>query len=141
MNKGNIEDSVSSRTIEYLKARDKTLTFTASQIAMEMNLADDGPVTGLMSRLKQREIIAEVGRKGKASIYEIVGNLDDYHMRKSPSIGGAVGRSINGTSRKQRLINSLLSLAGEIEKMKGDLSDFSTHEILKELEKRTMRSE
>lgn len=133
--------SVSSQTVEYLKTIGKDETFTARQIANEMKLDDDGPVTGLMSRLKNMEIITEVGRNGRASIYSITGDLSSYRLKRTSSVGGAEGRHTTGVSRKTRLINSLLSLTAEIEKMRGDISDFTTHEILKELEKRTLGKE
>lgn len=139
MNNTNL--SISSQTVEYLKTISVEETFTAKQIANAMRLTDDGPVTGLMSRLKNMEIIKEVGRNGRASIYQIAGDLNSYRSKRSPSLGGAEGRHTTGVSRKTRLINSLLSLTAEIEKMKGDLSDFTTHEILKEIEKRTQNHE
>lgn len=130
--------SVSSQVIEYLKTLDKETTFTSRDIANGMKLDDDGPVTGLMSRLKGMGVISEVGRKGRASIYSLVGDLSSYRVHKAPSVGGTEGRHAGGgLTRKQRFINTLFVLVEEVEKMKGDLSDFTTKEILHELEKRT----
>lgn len=129
--------SMSSQIIEYMKPMAEGSTFTSKEIASAMKLDDDGPVTGLMSRLKNAGYIRESGRNGRAFIYELIRSLESFSVRKAPSVGGTAGRHTTGVSRKQRLINSLLSLTAEIEQMKGDLSDFSTHDILKELEKRT----
>lgn len=140
--------SASSQIIEWMKTNlttvgldQETITFTSKHIAEKMGLDDDGPVTGLMSRLKHMGFVKEVGRNGRASVYELVGDLSKYYTRKNASAGGSTGRHTTGVTRKQRLINSLLSLTSEIELMKGDLSDFSTKELLHELEKRTQPKE
>src|SRR5436190_14031845 len=88
--------SVSSQTIEYMKTIDTEDTFTARQLADAMGLEDDGPVTGLLSRLKKMEIIAEVGRNGRASIYSITGDLNSYRKRQTTTPGGAEGRHTTG---------------------------------------------
>lgn len=133
--------SVSSQVIDYMKTFDKDETFTSRQVADGMKLEDDGPVTGLMSRLKNLGIVKEVGRAGRASIYSLAGNIDDYAFKSKASIGGTAGRHTTGISRKQRFINTLFSLIEEVEKMKADLSDFTVKELLHEIEKRTNKTE
>ena len=139
-NSGN-NTSGSVRIKEYLMTiSDVTSTFTSADIMEALPLVSKGSVTGYLAKLSHAGVIKEVGRNGRANIYQIVGNLEDQRTRNVHSSGGAEGRHIVGVSRKTRLINSLISLASEIEKMKGDLTDFTTKEILHELEKRTIQN-
>lgn len=125
---------------EFLLQNTNNGIFTSRDIMDNIPDISNGSVTGFLAKLKNNGFIKVVGRDGGNQVYEIVGNIEDVHVRNVRSAGGAEGRTIGaGVSRKQRLITSLLSLASEIEKMRGDLSDFTTHEIIKELEKRTQK--
>ena len=138
-NSGN-NTSGSVRIKEYLMTITNDGTFTSNDIINALPSVSKGSVTGYLAKLGHAGVIQVVGRNGRTNIYQIVGNLNDQRTRNVHSSGGAEGRHIVGVSRKTRLINSLISLASEIEKMKGDLTDFTTKEILHELEKRTIQN-
>lgn len=134
----NTNASGSSQIMEWLKELEKDQTFTAAEI---QNYAgtniSGGAITGLIAKLRQKDLIREVGRNGHSTVYSISGDLSSYRVKGSKSNGSSAGRTIAGQSRKQRLVNTLFALVEEVEQMRGDLSDFTVKELLHELEKRT----
>jgi len=136
MTNENTNTSGSIKIMTLLKTLSNEDTFTAKELTENANVSP-GSVTGLLAKLKQKSLIKEVGRNGIHSLYSICGDLEEYSTRNGGSVGSYEGRHITGHSRRQRMINSLFALIEEMEKIKGDLSDFSTKELLHEIEKRT----
>lgn len=132
--------STSEQALAYLKelqSDGRSDVFTSKMICDYIPQVNQGAVTGFISHMQAKDIIKQVGRDGKYVTYQITGDLDDYKTRGKPGKGGKIGRSLVGTTRKERLTNTLFALVEEVEKMKGDLADFSTQELLQEIGRRT----
>ena len=125
--------------IEHLKMYNQP--FTSVDVGADLPNVSKGAITGLLAKLKRDGYLKQVGVQGKTLVYAKTElDLKDYNIRNVHSVGGKAGRTMNGVSKKERMVNSLFAIIEELENMKGDLSDFSTHELLKEIEKRTQHN-
>lgn len=145
MTSTNVMESQSATILGYLKTLGDEETFTSNSVfaACYKDSVNFGAVTGFLASLKKKGAITivDMGRTvvGNRSydVYRIV-DLSNITTKNAGSVGGTIGRPVDGKSKKDKLVNLLLSVAGELDEMvvKANIRDFTTIELLKELGKR-----
>lgn len=136
--------SGSEAVLEYLKklAPDDEFSRVSIYIGLKENVSE-GAIGGFLSRLKANGNIkiARTTRQthnGRLLEHYNVVDLGNVAVKATPKIEHRAQRTGGkGTTNRQRLIDMLFTIASEIENMSVSLSDYSTKELLKEIEKRT----
>ena len=128
----------SAQILDYLRTVEKP--FTSRDVKETNPHISHGAVSGFIARLKEVGAItidsygtSPGGRS--VEVYRVV-DLSGIETRNKSSRGGIVGRQVNGRTKREKLVSVLFHVVEELDTMKLDLSDFSTKELLKELERR-----
>lgn len=139
--------SGSQLVLDYLKTLSPGEAFTSTSIhvALGTDISSAGVITGLLTRLKSEGAVKVVGIQpspsGKSHLkYEVV-DLSQTVVQNRRATGGKRGRTFTGISSRERLSNLLLDLASQIESLPSTLDDFSTSELLREVERRMKKQD
>ena len=134
--------SASKQIVEFLQNTYKEGEgFTSNMVGDHLPDVTKGSITGLLAKLLQKGYLKRAGTNGTSIVYSIAEdqNLSSYGIRRFkdpnyiPTFANRAPRKVG----KQKILDTLFAVITELEKLKGDLSDFTTKEILHELEKRT----
>lgn len=134
----------SKQIIEFLKnAYQNGEGFTSPMIAYSLPTISKGSITGLLAKLLEKDYLKRSGTNNGVIVYTIEKDLSTYGLRnyKDETYVPTFANRTPRTPKKQKLVDTLFSVITELEKLKHDLSDFTTKELLHELEKRTTKSE
>lgn len=140
----------SKLVLDYLRSLPSEEEFSRLSISRALPDVGEGAISGFLSKLKSNGKIKLSSRKpsvngfNRLEHYTIAEteNLDDISTRNSSGVGGKVGRqSLKATTNRQRLVDLLMSVAEDIERMPISLADYTTKELLKEIETRTRHAE
>lgn len=142
--------TTSAKIVNHLRAiTDKAQTFTAETLIADLGLGSRGAVTGTLSRLRDAQCIAVIDAvRGpdstrKAAVYQIADEaaLAAFTVRDGEYAPPVRTTSSGGTTAREQIIKGLLTIASRLETMKGGLEDYSTEELLKEIQRRVRRGE
>lgn len=135
--------SGSSQVLEYLKTLQPNERFSRVSIYLALKEeVSEGAIGGFLSRLKKEGAIAfdSVSRQhnGRMLEYYTIVDLDNVNVKDKTTPGGIAGRSSKSITTRQKLVEMLLFVAAEIEKLNVGLEDYPTRDLLKEIERRTL---
>lgn len=139
--------SGSQLVLDYLKTLSPGESFTSTSIhvALGTGVSSAGVITGLLARLKSEGAVKVIGLQpnpsGKSHLKYQVCDLSQVVVQNHRASGGKRGRTFSGISSREQISNLLLDLASQIELLPSTLDDFSTSELLREVERRVKRQE
>lgn len=135
----------SKMVLEYLQSLPPEEEFSRMTISRALPEVGEGAISGFLSKLKSAGKIKLSSRKPSVNGYShlehyvVIESLNDVTTRNTQSLGGKAGRqSPKATTNRQRLVDLLMSVAEDIERMQVGLADYTTKELLKEIERRTI---
>lgn len=134
--------TASSILLDHLKTLNPGETFTASLLNSYYPDMSNGAISGFINRMKTigaiRVVKVTSGSNRVAETFEVTPDFDLASVYVKETYNGRKQGHANhvGTTDRKRLSELLLSIAGEVENMKGSLADYSTEELLKEVSRR-----
>lgn len=141
--------SGSQMVLEYLQTLEDGQEFSRHSIAAALPSVGEGAISGFLSKLKAQGKIILSSRSPSVngqkplehySIPDAI-ELENTPTRSAGAVGGKIGRTTKGVTNRQRVCDLLYSVIEDIEKMQVGLSDYTTKELLKEIERRTIAAE
>lgn len=132
--------TASSQVLEFLKTKDIGFEFSAKDMEGYLPDASVGGISGYVFKLRELGAIELVNR------VRVNGKLRDIYRTKDLSLAHAKTHFTPGDqsarsgspqpTNRQKLVDLVISIASEIERLKVSLADYSTDELVKELGRR-----
>lgn len=129
-----------ARTLDHMKTMPDNAKFTATSLSVDSGIPQPH-VAAFLSRLDREGAICVVGKvvnpanNRSMKQYSIVDLSNITVMeRRAPTVAP---RSVSSHDNRKKVAQFLRAIAEEIEDLKSSITDFSTKELLREIERRT----